>query len=98
MKAYMGHSLEPREWAVLIFANSVREAKALFWSQWCGEIGDYIDMRVKLLPDEPLFNDQIKSDTPHIIDSPPSCEQCLCWGEYIGKDGICESCSNDNEY
>jgi hypothetical protein len=96
MKMYMGYSAElgSCEGAVLIFANSVKEAKKLFWKENPLDLAeDYIDLRVALIKDKPFLEKQKRHDYPHIVDCPDTCNQCETWGiSEIGADGLCDDC------
>jgi hypothetical protein len=113
MKAYMAHShvAQPCEGAILIFANSLKEAKKLAWgshtflNEICDE--DYTDMRVKWLKGKDYIFEQIpdwskellKENKSHIVESPNSCETCHHWGLKLNKSGLCEECANGtNDY
>jgi hypothetical protein len=95
MKMYRGYNGDS-EWAVLIFANSAREAKKLLWKELCLELDSFIDGRVSLLRDRPWLEKLKKKDVPHLINDPPSCKACGMWGYEIGEDGICSLC-HENE-
>jgi hypothetical protein len=99
MKAYMGFEKDYfNEIAVLIFAHSVKEAKVLGWNN-CDFCDNFINYRVTQIKNQSwIFKEMIK-DTPHVIDNPKSCEECMMWGvSEIGADGLCEGCRELNEH
>lgn len=95
MKAYMAYSRTAgqSEAAVLIFANSVKEAKRIGWSSVLYEICDneYIDIGINQMKDSPWVFAEMKSDKPHVVEDPECCSQCESWGSEL-IDGICQSC------
>jgi hypothetical protein len=99
MNIYMGYSRAAgsEEGAVLIFANTARQAKPLAFYSVIGELCDsYLDVAVRRLRKEPwLFKEQLK-DTPHVIDDPKTCSSCHTWGQSeIGEDGFCNDCREE---
>ncbi|MDR1230871.1 MAG: hypothetical protein LBK61_05670 [Spirochaetaceae bacterium] len=96
MKMYMGFSAEagPCECAVLIFADSAKEAKKLLWkNNPFGIFDDYIDLRVALIKDKPFLEKERQREYPHIVDCPATCSHCEGWGiSEIGADGLCDDC------
>lgn len=92
---YMGYSaaMGSCEGAILIFANSAKEAKKLFWKNSIMlDIDEYIDMKVILIKDKPFLEKEKKYDYPHIVEFPTTCWRCDMWGEEIGEDGLCDDC------
>ena len=103
MKAYMAYdnACGPEEGACLVFANDCREAKKIsFPTLRCWFDTEFTDHRVKLLKEPHLFELK-KKDTPHVIETPPVCENCELWGgEFHVKDGdkFCDLCESDFDY
>lgn len=84
MKAYMAYSRHcgPHEGAALVFANTAREARVIAqYSFTANEIcdGDYLDLAVRLIRDQPWLLKEMRKDTPHLVDSPRSCTVCEAW-------------------
>jgi hypothetical protein len=99
LKAYMIHAGEPQNGAALVFAASFREAKKLGFNSGVCDGCDYTDVRGhQIKSDQWLKNnaadkEKLGSGVPHIVDSPPSCEQCELWYDEL-FDGVCESCAD----
>jgi len=85
--------------AFLVFHYTVKEAKKIAWPFARDSICDnYIDMRVREIPDAPWLFEEMKSDKPQVIESPRSCDICERWGHSrILQDGICGSCHKEIE-
>lgn len=103
LKPYMAYSREmgAPEGAILVFAHTVRKAKAIAWYS-CGEfVDEYIDLAVNRLKKIHIYSEadqeKLLSGTPHVIESPKTCAVCHLWGEPINEDGVCESCYEDEE-
>lgn len=101
MKIYMGFSsgVGSGEGAVLIFANSVKEAKKLAFNTYLNDYSDndWTDLRVRLIKGCDWLWKEKQKDTPHAIESPKSCESCITWGgsSEIGEDGFCDDCREE---
>src|SRR5680860_190594 len=95
MKAYMGYSQisGQSEAAVLIFANNIREAKKIGWDSILCDICDneYIDIGITQMKNSPWLFEEMKSNKPHVIEDPESCNECGLWG-YELTDRVCENC------
>lgn len=108
MKMYMAYAGDcPEEGALLVFASSVKEAKAVVYPEASCLLGcEYIEMRVNMLHEEAPHlmaaadQDKISKGIPHVVDNPPCCDQCGVWGvgDYSLKDdGICIGCHDLNK-
>jgi hypothetical protein len=95
------------EGAMLVFAHTVKEAKKTAWNSntFIHDItdGEYIDMAVEFIKDsEYLFKEAnqelLKSNTPHIIETPHCCKSCEKWGYELNEDGYCESCLDEIDF
>lgn len=100
MKAYMAYSAcaGASEGAVLVFAENIKQAKQFAWASYIFDMcdGEYIDLRVRWLKDEPWIFEQMKKEAPHIIESPKSCERCEIWGlEMVGD--LCVDCYEEDD-
>jgi len=104
MKMYMAYSAVAGQevGAVLVFANTAKEAKKLafkhsFISDLCND--EFTDVKAKLIRDRDYLWEEKRKDVPHVVDSPKSCESCLTWGHHepIGEDGLCDGCREDLE-
>lgn len=103
MKMYMAYSKTAgcSEGAVLVFANSVKEAKPLaFYKSYIG--GDFCDnewtdLRVRLIKGCDWLWKEKQKDTPHVVDCPKSCDSCMTWGgsSEIGEDSLCDDCREE---
>jgi len=93
MKAYMCYTASgAEEGAVLVFANSISEAKRLTWHSIIGDLCDsYIDLRVKRLKNAWIYKYQMY-ECPHVIENVPCCIECGLWGSELNSDGICKIC------
>ena len=88
------------EWAMLIIAHSVREARNLFWAGRPYDLEDYTDMRVKWLKESenvlPLADPaKLQADEAHLVDNPAYCRGCECWGGGIDNADRCLFCGED---
>jgi hypothetical protein len=95
MKMYMGYSeaMGSCEGAVLIFANTAKEAMRIFRKADPLDIGEFTDFRVSWIKDKPFLEKEKLHDYPHIVECPKLCSKCDMWGvSKIGEDGICDSC------
>ena len=99
MKAYMAWDdvAGSHEGAALVFAPNRREARRLAWRVvWGWFMGEFTDLRVRVLPGD--ASHMRLSDGPHVVESPPVCEQCNVWTtEPLNDRGICEACNEDGE-
>jgi len=98
MKAYSGFSRidGPIEGAVLVFANSAKEARKLAYGH-CLNVDEWTDQAVKWIKDDDtifgLANQQKLNDSiPHVVDCPIDCESCEEWGWGITADNKCCGC------
>jgi hypothetical protein len=98
LKIYMASDGCPKEAAILVFAHSVKEARKIAYpcvSDWGG--CDWIQVRAKLLRDREFLRkagnaEKMATDTPHYVESPPTCKRCETWGFELDKNGICTEC------
>ena len=90
MKAYTGYSRSgaKENGAVLVFANSAKEARVLTWHDGL-VVDEWIDTAVQWLKDRPWLFKEATSDKPHVVDSPRTCVVCHMWGNLINENGIC---------
>ncbi|KKN30248.1 hypothetical protein LCGC14_0835980 [marine sediment metagenome] len=101
MKPYMAFSrgAGPGEGAVLVIANTARQAKSLVWRHCsCWNVDDWLDQAVRLIRNnEDILaladQEKLRANVPHVIDSPEECEKCEWWGVPLSESGLCESCS-----
>lgn len=101
MKAYSAFSREvgPEEGAILVIAQSAKEAKPLAWkSGACWNVDGWTDLAIRLIRDDthvlPLADQEsLKLGEPHIIDSPFGCDKCGFWGAGITEDKLCGNCN-----
>jgi hypothetical protein len=100
MKKYMGYDVGfgSGEGAALIFANTEKEAKKVFWRENPLEIESFLDVRVELLKYGHGFLEKEKQSAyPHVV-MPKSCSACNMWGiSEIGDDGLCDDCRKEKE-
>lgn len=97
LRSYMASAGDPSEGAVLVFAYTAAEAKRLAFPavrDWTN--CDYIEVRVKWLRSG--CEHMRQKDGPHVVYSPPSCDECELWWEEPLVDGLCESCREDREW
>ena len=94
----------PIEGAVLVFANTAREAKKVAFPVMDGDIWDgWIDLAVWWLQGDDnkhLFESEgdkelLARGLAHVIDNPKSCNACERWGPEIMASGMCDKCSRD---
>lgn len=95
----MGFSREagPEEGAVLIIANTAKQARKLAWQGCFLGIDDWLDQAVRLIRDESALllanQTKLKADEPHVVDSPLHCEACGWWGAGLTEDQLCGNCN-----
>lgn len=99
MKAYIGFDrhVGPEEGAVLIFANTAREAKKISFGSIVWGSDEWTDYAVRWLKNDPdvfLLGDQEKLaiNQPHVIDDPLGCNHCGFWNAGITEDDLCCNC------
>lgn len=105
LKMYVGYPSEEMERiAVLIFAHDSKEAfKLAYKSLDCEFIYTRVNRLWKNAPHLLAAADKEKysNDVAHVIDNPPSCENCEVWAEYViveqGED-LCADCIRDEEH
>ena len=100
MKMYMGYddAAGSGEGAVLVFANDAKEAKNMAWEELQGWNFDteYIDVRAKWLKESEYLRPFAESKGPHVVNNPPTCDNCEMWGiSELDKHGICSDCTQD---
>lgn len=99
MRAYIGYDGPggTGEGAVLIFANTAKEARRLGFGEINGWFDtEWIDMRVNWLKNLPNHLKKLDTGDVRVIDSPPSCPNCMLWGYVLVQDGkYCEYCFKD---
>ena len=102
MKAYAAFSREAgvQAGAVLVIANSVRQARTLAWPfvrYW--NVEEWIDLAAHWLRDRQLLwladQQKLALGTPHVIESPLACETCELWGCGITVAGLCCNCNGE---
>lgn len=89
------------EYAILVFANNIKEAKKLaFPSLNSFGIDEYIDMRVFLLKDKKFLYKQadkklLDENIAHVIEDPDGCLECFRWDvSELNENSICSICSD----
>lgn len=100
LKAYCGYSREAgsSECAVLIFANTAREARAIGFTAMRDMITDeFTDFAVYLMKNVPHLYAEAPAtvlieNTAYVVDNPKSCHRCNQWGQPIGSDHLCGDC------
>ena len=99
MRTYSAYSSAegPREGAILVIANTAREAKNLAWKS--GElfnVDEWTDLAVRWLRDEHIIKlaDQIKlaAGQSHVVADPLACMSCERWGYEVDDAGFCCDC------
>ena len=103
MKPYIAFSRAagPENGAILILANSTREARVLAWrSGECWNADGWLDLGVRWLRDDDvlMLADQAKlaAGMPHVVALPVPCEDCGLWGCGLQADG--ETCCHCGQY
>ena len=80
--------------AVLVFANTRREARSLGHAALCDFCDcEWTDLRVRRLKAEPHIMKQAVSTEPHVVDDPETCPSCERWGGRLLENGRCTNCS-----
>ena len=86
----------PHEGAVLIIANTAKQAKRLAWGE-CLNVDDWLDQAVLLIRDNRVMllanQERLEADEPHVIDSPLGCDACGYWGAGLTDDNLCGNCN-----
>jgi hypothetical protein len=104
MRAYTAFSKTggPEEGAILVFASSVKEAKAKVYPLMLDEIWqDWIDLGVKWIKEpghlfECADQNKLAKNEAHVIYNPPSCRVCYQWGPEISDNGeLCSYCHKE---
>lgn len=102
LKMYMAFSRAggSEEGAVLVFAHNVPEAKKLAWPilySWDYDL-EWTDLAIRWLKEkdysyllEETDEEKFALNMGHAIESPKSCNRCLCWGGIIERD-CCSLC------
>ena len=100
LKMYTADMGDPSEYAVLVFAKTARQAKAVAWKMSSisvlGGSDQFTDLRVRFLRDaEFLYAEAdpraLSESRPHVVE-PRICGRCERWGFPIDDEGICEAC------
>lgn len=93
LKMYMGYSgcAGSEEGAVLVFANTAKEARKLTYKNGL-VVEEFIDSRARLLKEDSFLRAQQKHDYPHVIESPIICKYCAQWGKEMHDNEQCEDC------
>lgn len=99
MKAYTAYAVGalPREGAILVIANTAKEARKLAWKSGEFNVEKWIDLTVRLIRYNvdviPLANQaKLQQEQPHVVASPLSCEACGIWGAGLTDDNNCGNC------
>lgn len=93
MRKYMASGLDASEGAILVFANTSKEAKKISVPVLDSWGITFTDIRVIFLKHHEYLNQYSKGDFPHVIDSPEVCKSCELWGISELVNGLCEACS-----
>jgi hypothetical protein len=94
----MAYSRNAGSWegAVLVFHHTAKEARKMAWDKGPIDYEDWLDVAVKWLkrPHIHLLSNQKKltDGTPHLVDSPASCEACGIWGQIVHSNYECSYC------
>lgn len=106
LKPYMGYSQSggSSEGAILIFAHTAKEAKAIGYGCIMGYFTDeYTDVAVNLIRNGDYLlkqaePDKLKRDIPHYIFDPVICKVCKLWGTgELNDRGICPNCIEEEK-
>jgi hypothetical protein len=98
MKKYMAYNNEAGscEGAILVFANSVQEAKKLAYEYNNGIYYPYcdsfIELAVRLIKGHDYLYKLSKNNFPHVILEIPICNHCGFWGTGELIKGLCPNC------
>ena len=82
-------ALGSHEAALLVFANTAREARKLGLAAWWSDI-EFLDARVQWLRKD--FSEEMLMDVPHVVESPKICRECNYWGQDMGAGEVCVDC------
>ena len=99
LKFYMAYdnTLGSSEWASLVVAPNIKEAKVLAWRIHSCDLEEYIHLRVNWIKNlvnvRPLANQKrLRNNIPHTVLAPECCVACEHWGQGLDKDGMCAWC------
>jgi len=94
--------LGSEEGAMLVFAHTVREARAVGWRSDGSLLTDeFIDLGAKLIRNSDwLYKEanqaKLNAGIAHTVWRPRGCERCELWGNSeIGEDGLCDDCREE---
>jgi len=103
MRTYLAYSRAegPQEGAVLVLADTARQAKRLAWrSGECLNVDEYIDLAVLWLHDDKSIlalvdRQKLAAGEAHVVAEPLACRTCGLWGGGVTEDGTCYHCGGD---
>lgn len=85
----------PGEAAMLVFAESAKEARKIsHGAHWC--TSDWIDWVATRMWDVPEHLAALDNGNEQIIEAPPTCPSCDCWGGHLLPGG-CDYCTAPSE-
>lgn len=102
LRPYVCHEGEPKEYAILVFASGIQEAKreayhALRHFSGC----DYTQVRVRLFRGDMEWamtqanQEKLAHHEAHANVSPDICKLCEKWGEELDAQDLCAQCIED---
>ena len=99
MRAYMCfHSGDQRDGAMLAFAESARQARAMSYGFGWGEPERWIEWRAIWQRNLAWQLAALYEGRAAVIDSPPTCTICYLWGgAWVRGTTICEDCKEYEE-
>jgi len=102
MKMYSGFSAfcGNEEGAVLIFANTAKEARKMAYPALLGLgiVEEWLDVAVRWIRNGDYLLDyadqeKLANKEPHVIEDPPVCKTCELWGGELFDNGTCSLCA-----
>ena len=96
MKFYAAFSRNEgiEEGAILVVANTAKEAKKIAWqSGLCFNVDEYFDLSIRWLRNKENYEPLVKNtNVSHIVADPIYCKSCKIWGQGLDKFGNCGYC------
>lgn len=96
-RAYVASGPDPAEGALLVFAETARDAKRAAYPVLADWMVEYTEVRVKWLR---RGADHLRErEGPHVVESPRVCVRCEMWyaAEPYNEEGVCALCEGEEE-
>lgn len=87
------------DWAMLVFAPTARRARQISYGVGCHEpdhYDDWVRWQARRIWKPPETLSVLDDGTEQVIDNPPTCDNCNCWGGEPREFG-CSFCQDDED-